>query len=117
MPSAISAAQAARNHVVIRAANETFTVLAPISAPVKPVKACRIVDQNLLQKFRVVVDIAIEKLDFLGVVHHTLLAPAHMGPIGRPAGPVRGGLQIRAPERYRIIPPALEGRGAITVRD
>jgi len=43
-----------------------------------------VVDQDFLQERAVVVDVAVEQLDLLGVVHHTRLAPLHVRPVSAP---------------------------------
>src|SRR5205807_825593 len=50
----------------------------------KPVQPRRIGDQNLVQQRGIVVDIAVEQFDCLGIVQHTRLLPAGMRPVGAP---------------------------------
>src|SRR5580700_8943489 len=86
------------------------------AASIETMQAGRIVDQNLLQQALVVIDITIEQLDRLGIVHHAGLAPVHMRPVGSPDHSIRRRGDEHPAERDGVVEAALHPRIAVAVR-
>src|SRR4051812_29429408 len=103
--------------IVLSTLSRDSPFLVDTLARVESMKARGIVDQHFSQKDRVVVGITIEELDLFSVVHHALFAPADMRPVGRPNGSIGSGCEVRATKGHCIVPPALEGRCAVAVRN
>ena len=93
-----------------------YSLLAIASAALllESVQPGRVVYQDLAQQRHVTVDVAVKKLDFLRVVHHSL-GSLRMRPVGPPDGAVGCRLDECLPIRKRIVPARVHLRIAIAV--